>query len=58
VKARERAERKGRLAEALALFRLRLKGYRLLARRFKCPVGEVDLIMRDSLCRGEGQAHR
>ena len=26
--------------------RLRLKGYRLLARRFKTPHGEIDLIMR------------
>jgi putative endonuclease len=46
VNTREKAERKGRWAEVLALFALRLKGYRLLARRFKSGVGEVDLILR------------
>jgi putative endonuclease len=30
----------------VALWALRLKGYRLLARRFKSPQGEVDLVMR------------
>lgn len=44
--SRERAEARGRLAETAALLALRLKGYRLLARRFKCKTGEVDLIMR------------
>lgn len=43
---RQAAERRGRLAEALALWFLRLKGYRLLARRFKCASGEIDLVMR------------
>jgi len=43
---RQRAERRGRWAEAAALWALRLKGYRLLARRFKARAGEVDLIMR------------
>ena len=46
MNARERAERRGRWAETLALLVLRLKGYRLLARRFKCGAGEIDLIMR------------
>jgi putative endonuclease len=46
VRDRARAEARGRLAETAALTLLRLKGYRLLARRFKCPAGEVDLIMR------------
>lgn len=41
-----RAERKGRLAETAALWALRFKGYRLLAKRFKTPLGEVDLVMR------------
>lgn len=44
--SRERAERAGRLAELAALWALRVKGYRLLARRYKTPLGEVDLIMR------------
>ncbi len=43
---REQAEKRGRLAEVIALWYLRAKGYRLVARRFKCPQGEVDLIMR------------
>ena len=45
-KTRRRNERRGRWAESLALASLRLKGYRLLARRFKSGAGEVDLIMR------------
>jgi putative endonuclease len=40
------AERRGRRAEALAAWFLRAKGYRLLARRFRTPVGEIDLVMR------------
>jgi putative endonuclease len=43
---RERAEKRGHFAELVALMYLRLKGYRLLAQRFKTPQGEVDLIMR------------
>lgn len=44
TRSREAAERKGRLAEALAGLLLWLKGYRLLERRCRTPVGEVDLI--------------
>jgi putative endonuclease len=43
---RRQAERRGHWAESVALWFLRGKGYRLLARRFKCPAGEVDLVMR------------
>jgi putative endonuclease len=43
---RKRAERHGHWAEAMAIAALSLKGYRLLARRFKTPHGEIDLIMR------------
>ena len=43
---RRRAERTGRTAEVVALLYLGLKGYRLLARRYRCPSGEVDLVMR------------
>jgi putative endonuclease len=43
---REDAEKRGRTAETIALWYLRCKGYRLLARRFKSHMGEVDLIMR------------
>ena len=45
-RAREKAERHGHFAETIALWFLRFKGYRLLARRFKSPAGEVDLVMR------------
>lgn len=34
----------GHLAEAVAAWILRLKGYRILKRRFKTPVDEIDLI--------------
>jgi putative endonuclease len=40
------AERRGHVAELVALMYLRLKGYRLLARRFKSHHGEIDLVMR------------
>lgn len=43
---RRRAERRGRLAEWAAEAMLRLKGYRILARRYKTPMGELDLIAR------------
>ncbi len=33
-------------AETLALWWLRLKGYRLLARRYRAPGGEIDLIVK------------
>lgn len=41
---RRNAERRGRFAETLAAFALRLKGYRILEKRMKTPVGEIDLI--------------
>ncbi len=43
---RQLSERTGRRSELAALWMLRLKGYRLLAHRYKCALGEVDLIMR------------
>lgn len=43
---RRKSEAQGRAAERLALWFLRLKGWRLLAERYKCALGEVDLIMR------------
>jgi putative endonuclease len=43
---REQAEKRGRMAEIIALNFLRCKGYRLLARRFKSAMGEIDLVMR------------
>ncbi|WP_296676191.1 YraN family protein [Novosphingobium sp.] len=44
MKDRERRERDGRRGEALAAWYLRLKGWRILARRVKTPRGEIDLI--------------
>ncbi len=41
-----RAERRGRRAERLAALWLRLKGYRILARRYRTPMGEIDLVVR------------
>lgn len=46
MRDRRAAERSGHSAETLALWYLRLKGWRLLARRYKCASGEVDLVMR------------
>jgi putative endonuclease len=43
---RRAAERRGKTAELLCLWHLRLKGYRILARRYKTPAGEIDLIVR------------
>lgn len=43
---RQAAERGGRKAEMLAAWWLRLKGWRILARRARTPVGEVDLVAR------------
>jgi putative endonuclease len=44
--ARRQAERRGHGAERLSVWMLRLKGYRVLARRFRVPSGEIDLIVR------------
>nr|WP_070961389.1 YraN family protein [Hyphomonas sp. Mor2] len=41
---RRQAERRGRWAEIYAAIWLQVRGYRILARRVKLPVGEVDLI--------------
>ena len=43
---RQRAFKQGRRAEAYARWVLRAKGYCLLARNFRHPLGEVDLIVR------------
>lgn len=44
--SRRRAERGGRRAEALAAWWLRLKGWAILGRRVRTPVGEIDLVAR------------
>jgi putative endonuclease len=44
--SRQRAERGGRRAEKLAALWLQLKGWKILGRRVRTPVGEVDLVAR------------
>ena len=46
LKERQRAQRHGLWAETLAAWRLRLAGYRVVARNFRAPGGEIDLIVR------------
>src|SRR5471032_1126551 len=41
---RQRAQRRGHNSESLAALWLRLKGYRILARRLKTHAGEIDLV--------------
>jgi putative endonuclease len=43
---RQQAEKRGRGAETLACWYLRLKGWRILARRARVPGGEVDIVAR------------
>ena len=44
--SRQAAERAGRRAEGLVALYLQLTGHRILARRFRTPSGEIDLIAR------------
>ncbi|MEO0412198.1 MAG: YraN family protein [Pseudomonadota bacterium] len=44
--ARQAREAKGRRAETLAAWYLRLKGYQILEQRYRSPVGEIDLIVK------------
>lgn len=43
---RQRAEEQGRSGEARAALWLQMKGWRVLGRRRKTPLGEIDLIAR------------
>ena len=43
---RLRAWRRGRAAETLCVWHLRLRGYRILARGYRVPVGEIDIVAR------------
>ncbi|HMR30007.1 MAG TPA: YraN family protein [Geminicoccaceae bacterium] len=47
--SRRDTDRTGRAAETAAAWLLRLKGFRILERRFATPVGEIDLVA----CRGD-----
>lgn len=44
--ARQRAWRRGRWAEAACAATLMLRGYRILGRRLRSPVGEIDIVAR------------
>jgi len=44
--SRAEAERRGRRAETIAAWWLRLQGWRIVGARVRTPVGEVDLIAR------------
>ncbi len=46
MNSRAEREAKGRRGESLAAWYLRLKGWRIVARRVKTPRGEIDLIAR------------
>lgn len=43
---RFRAYRRGHFAEYMAAFALMLKGYRIIGRRYRTKLGEIDLIAR------------
>lgn len=43
---RRRALRRGRLAELLCRWHLRLRGWRIVARDWRCPAGEIDILAR------------
>jgi len=43
---RRRAFRRGHWAERLCAAHLRLRGYRVIARRLRTPAGEIDLVAR------------
>ena len=45
-RSRKKAERRGHFAEYVATLYLILKGYRVLALRYKTPLGEIDIVAR------------
>ena len=44
--ARRRAQRRGRFGEWLCLWHLRLHGWHIVARGWRCPAGEIDIVAR------------
>ena len=44
--ARRLAERRGRIAEEVAAWSCRLRGFRVLAQRYRTPFGGIDLVLR------------
>ena len=43
---RQRAQRRGTFAESLCRWHLRLHGWRIVARGWRCPSGEIDILAR------------
>jgi len=43
---RQRAQRRGILAEGLCRWHLRLRGWRIIAFDWRCPAGEIDILAR------------
>jgi putative endonuclease len=43
---RLRAERRGRFAESLCRWHLRLRGWHIVASHWRCPSGEIDILAR------------
>ena len=43
---RRRRGRFGRFAESICVWHLRARGFRVLARRYRTPMGEIDIIAR------------
>lgn len=41
---RQRAQKRGRFAERLCVWHLRLHGWRIVARGWRCPSGEIDIV--------------
>ena len=46
LESRQKAHRRGHSAEWRAVWRLRLAGYSILARRYKTRLGEIDIVAR------------
>jgi putative endonuclease len=46
IRRRQRAQRRGRMAEWICLWHLRLRGWRIVARSWRCPSGEIDILAR------------
>ena len=44
--AKQKADRAGRRAEIWAAWLLRVKGYHIVARNYKRPMGEIDIVAR------------
>ena len=43
---RQQAQRRGRTAELVCRWHLRLRGWRIVAAGWRCPAGEIDIVAR------------